>query len=423
MTTVGKALDQVIRDLPVVSKSGKIINIKEMQPCETHFEFKQKRTRLGKKLAEGGHGEVYEGCNETKTVCNEVAKVVYISSSDTRRTFQMEYFLTYLAGSKDLAPMLYSVHSCRSGKRFAGWMIQERWDGPVDRLVSNPKLVERAGGLPSIWDKIIKVVSEMHKIGIWHQDLFVKNMLYRFKRDGQLQVCVTDFGLAVPFHFQMKQSRGRPSIHPDMPVFAAYDLSTLLFGRSQGDPEQWFDAMLETDNAEHRKTVEGLIHKHYHEKVPMKYINVAAHQRVKNYPPEVFSRLMSAKWTGKTSRLEDPRPYIKKDVLTNSSQLYGTVYGRLPELVMRYFTETDDEGRSVIDSHFPWANVVTEDKHSLTLTLNIQAHLFKQNGVVDEKFFNLVKRYNLDVFPTAEPKTPSPQKTPSPASCRSSQIN
>jgi tRNA A-37 threonylcarbamoyl transferase component Bud32 len=169
-----------------------------------------------KPLAAGGYAKIFEVCTSDYFFrqCPYVAKVQNLSDEkdvfdETKfRKFQLEVAITHQAARKKFGVPIVDAWTCHGRK--IGVMILEKWQGS---LMSLPRYSLGEEEVASL----IALFSKMHNSGIFHQDLFNKNILFRVKGEVY-EFAVTDFGLALPLE------KSAP------PLIRALDIASFFYG-------------------------------------------------------------------------------------------------------------------------------------------------------------------------------------------------
>lgn len=173
--------------------SLKNIPVKKQTDC-THFE--RWRVNKKKKFGEGTYGHVYEAC-ENETDCKFIAKEIlfYEDPNDAmyedkwfHNLFVAECMITEFAGTHGFGVPVQSYFLCDRGRK--GVMIQDKFDGTLDRL----KSLTVEDGV-----QLIHMLKKMHTAGIFHNDLFAKNVMYKNIQADNRAIRFIDFGLSVAF--------------------------------------------------------------------------------------------------------------------------------------------------------------------------------------------------------------------------------
>lgn len=171
-----------------------------------------------KVLGAGTYGTVHIGCSFKDGVtdhaqCGYAVKIITIETRDRPgipyRMFINEAIASIRASNATIGPTIFDIFTCTSSSDLHGVIIMERFDGSLHGVHLDNRHMT----------KIIHMVNYMHQaLGIYHGDLFLKNMLYKATPEGT-RFAITDFGTAVVWH-----ERSVP------PQVACYDIVSLLCG-------------------------------------------------------------------------------------------------------------------------------------------------------------------------------------------------
>lgn len=184
-------------------------------PSSVVEEHKMDANRVGdflvlmddEKIQEGGYGAIYPAVLanqlQSSSSCIFVAKV--ITEAD-EASFEYEVALSVKAGTRGYGPKIHA-HKLDCLRRL-GFLIMDRWQGDMDdqQLYDSQELEE-----------MLRQMDKMHQDGVFHQDLYLRNVLYRH-RNGRREFCITDYGLA----FQLDA--------PVIGTLRAADAASLIYG-------------------------------------------------------------------------------------------------------------------------------------------------------------------------------------------------
>ncbi len=184
-------------------------SVNRIAPAVLHDDkieyFQNFRILLHKKrIEEGGYGSVYPALHTIHTEKKYVAKVIKISN---QQDFLLECSLSVRAGKMGYGPKVFAYYYTPVEE--TGIIIMERWDGDMDKKFLS---AEELGGL-------LNVVHKMHDDGVFHHDLYMRNILHRTNpHNSTREFCVTDYGLAYPLETPMSKD------------LQAADLASLVYG-------------------------------------------------------------------------------------------------------------------------------------------------------------------------------------------------
>lgn len=185
--------------------------------------------QTNEKIAEGAYGKVYRACRG-KDCSHFIAKEILFYDGEPEdmpfdyewywRHFVAESQMTQFGARHNFAVPLYDYFLCgENGNR--GVMLMEKYDGDIIKY-SKTKLNERDV------TQILGKIQAMHDSGIWHGDLYTKNVVYKVKqgRPDAIDFRFIDFGLSIPFgtsqvpaearavdYMSLASSLGRPSLY------------------------------------------------------------------------------------------------------------------------------------------------------------------------------------------------------------------
>lgn len=134
-------------------------------------------------LQEGGYGKVYAASNTHFPNKSYVAKVLDVTNVES---FQLECAISVRAGRNGYGPIVHAYFHCPT--KHVGVVIMDRWEGDMDQ--ENLHSCELEG--------LLNVVRLMHEDGIFHQDLYMRNILHRPhpSRHDIREFCIADYGLS-----------------------------------------------------------------------------------------------------------------------------------------------------------------------------------------------------------------------------------
>lgn len=181
------------------------------------------QARIDELVGSGTYGKVYAACDSTS--CKYVMKMVKISDKASLKNFQLEASITVRASKKGFGPKVIGKPFICNKKR-TGVIVMDRWDGPLGKQISYREL-----------GKLLKLVDRMHKEGIFHQDLFNRQILVKGEYTGpksDRKMCISDYGMAFPF----KGTTRLPNF------LRACDIMGLVFGHYSERNPNWFGASL-----------------------------------------------------------------------------------------------------------------------------------------------------------------------------------
>lgn len=186
------------------------------QPSEQHLLdeirfFDDYEILMDRCLEEGGYGSLHPVVSRSRTGAAGnnsnpmVAKVM--KDLNSKDFFDFECAICVRAGQKGYGPQMQTCYYSDALK--TGVIIMDRWDGDMDK-----KAV-----LPSDVPALMRCVKRMHDDGIFHHDLYFRNVLYRVNPiTKKKSFAITDFGLALPLAGQVP------------PNLRAADIASLVFG-------------------------------------------------------------------------------------------------------------------------------------------------------------------------------------------------
>jgi serine/threonine protein kinase len=181
-------------------------NIDDVSDIQIYGQCDQFENKLGEFVRKnkintsvGSFGEIWTVCYKKSNLnleehaeCPYVGKYIKLPSVSSLQAFKIEVAIAKLAFEHDFGPRVLSHFIC--GKTRYGGLIMDRWA---------PKPACDLDLLPSDYTTIFKKINEMHSIGIFHQDLFLKNILYIKKNikkgTSKYSFSITDYGLSIPF--------------------------------------------------------------------------------------------------------------------------------------------------------------------------------------------------------------------------------
>lgn len=156
-------------------------------------------------IEKGGYGSIYAVTHDFFRQNKYVAKIVDVTNL---QQFQLECVMCVRAGKMSYGPIVHAYFHCPQKEK--GVIIMDRWKGDMDKKEFHHNELE----------DLLDVVQKMHNDGIFHNDLYTRNILYRTHptKTDRLEFCVADYGLA--FHLKTEV----PS------VLRAADLASLVYG-------------------------------------------------------------------------------------------------------------------------------------------------------------------------------------------------
>lgn len=152
--------------------------------CETGYFLKKGSNTT---FDVGAYGSISEVC--LKSDCKYVVKLIPLSHQKIYKTFLREALIAPLMAKYGIGPKIHDVFTCLN----AGYIIMDKWEGSIRKLTGQNLLTN--SHLSTICDTIVK----MHDKGVIHGDLHTANVLFRRKRNGEYEFCITDFGLSLYF--------------------------------------------------------------------------------------------------------------------------------------------------------------------------------------------------------------------------------
>lgn len=159
---------------------------------------------VGRFIAEGGMGAVYEGVN--RDIGRRVAiKFLHLSISEDPQNitqFENEARITASLGHRNIVDVL-DMGVTSSGMFY---IVMEYLHG-----TELSELIHQAVRLPYPWAtditiQILEALSQVHALGIVHRDLKPENVRLVQQRDGTMSVKILDFGVSCLGH------RGKPDL-------------------------------------------------------------------------------------------------------------------------------------------------------------------------------------------------------------------
>ena len=188
---------------------------------------------LRESIGRGGNGEVSMYCHDNK--CDYVAKNVTINDDGDRRAFVTESHISKYAGDHGFAPKVYDWFHC--AQRGVGVLVMDRLSCTMTERAYMLKKCGEPNATPDIIAKcaslrdarglseaqmlgtLLTAVNAMHLSGIFHMDLYTKNVMLTHLRYAK----IIDFGMAVATSHELD------------PRLRALDYATLLFGMPDED--------------------------------------------------------------------------------------------------------------------------------------------------------------------------------------------
>ena len=155
--------------------------------CKVYNDFRVTDVALG----EGSYGKVSEACKGTD--CDYVAKEITFDFSRfgakyVYNIFFGEALMTKRAGANGYGIPVHGFFLCDGGKK--GVIVMDRYSGDLHQIRRQLNWTELK--------KVLDLVIKMHKDGVLHRDLFLKNIMYNDTTKGR-KYAIIDFGLAIAF--------------------------------------------------------------------------------------------------------------------------------------------------------------------------------------------------------------------------------
>ena len=156
--------------------------------CEVYDRFRVTTQLLG----QGSYGKIWTACRDGQ--CTEyVAKDITFDFSRypaqyAYRLFFAECLMTQFAGQQGIGIPIHAFFLCDEGRR--GVVIMDRFEKDLERIQTQ-----------LTWEdmkSLLTKVTALHRAGILHRDLFLKNTMYRTVQ-GVRDIRIIDFGLAIAF--------------------------------------------------------------------------------------------------------------------------------------------------------------------------------------------------------------------------------
>jgi serine/threonine protein kinase len=155
-------------------------------------------------LGQGSYGRVVTACQNED--CDFIAKQISFDFSRypeeyVYNLFFAECLITQFAGREGFGIPVDKFFLCVSEH-------QNGWFGPTDRTQKGIMIMQKYDkDLETIkhdlnWDdmkQLLDKVTQMHRSGILHRDLFLKNTMCRLYEDGKKDIRIIDYGLSVAF--------------------------------------------------------------------------------------------------------------------------------------------------------------------------------------------------------------------------------
>lgn len=155
-----------------LSYNSKLKQMKNLPRTSCESRFKIEPIMIGK----GMNGEIYE-TNNPKVV----VKIVRIFNDDTN--FKKEVELTKKVGLENIGPLVYDAFICKN--RFqekAGFLFIERFfNGFNDwytKFITGNSLKKSKESIESLYQVLLEILKDAHKINIVHYDIFPKNIMF-----------------------------------------------------------------------------------------------------------------------------------------------------------------------------------------------------------------------------------------------------
>jgi len=186
-----------------------IDNIKQSTTPEDKYNCLQYQNYYTNRqpFAAGTYGSIHDVCKDAALQeCPYVAKVIHFRDNCSHQSFFVEQAISKRASDKGYGVPVLDSFFCND--RETGVIIYEKFDNDLVNFAITP------AHLSSLLEK----VHDMHDDGIFHQDLFTKNVLYKKHADNTIDIRITDFGLSIPVETKLDA------------VLRACDLVTILYG-------------------------------------------------------------------------------------------------------------------------------------------------------------------------------------------------
>lgn len=151
----------------------------DREKCKEKWSF-------GKEIGSGSYGSIREACSNSR--CENVVKVVDISSKRTYEAFNRDYTFLKRLQNSGIVPKLEDYWTCDN----IGFLVIERFTGDVARLITEEK--DRFIIPSRILKKMQNIIKQLSDRRIIHGDLKPDQFLYK---NGN--VVLTDFGTALDY--------------------------------------------------------------------------------------------------------------------------------------------------------------------------------------------------------------------------------
>lgn len=185
------------------------------QSCELAFH----NHKTGKALGKGAYGTVYELCESKHNrqfkdpKCPFVLKVQsFEPKHDFVEQFQHEIKTQIIVNERlGITPAVYDAWYCRpTARRINAFIVMERMDGDlVHYLKQNARRLSN-DFIHNLVNTIKSYTNQLHRVGIKHNDIADRNILYKRQPDGRLRFVLSDWGLSMyVFHRQRDRRDGR----------------------------------------------------------------------------------------------------------------------------------------------------------------------------------------------------------------------
>lgn len=188
-----------------------ISTILRPRPSSSKYAIAEKQ----KSLIEGGQATIFAATPRSECC---IAKV---GLHDDWSEFVLECRLAVRAGQLGYGPVVRDWWMDKSN--MSSVLIIERWESDLDECASIT--------IDEVTD-IFKLIAAMHADGVFHHDLYSRNVLWRHlptndnSSNPKRTFCITDFGLAFPMR---DNKRAIP------PILRAADYASLIFGTYDDD--------------------------------------------------------------------------------------------------------------------------------------------------------------------------------------------
>lgn len=195
--------------------------------------LKKYHIRVGQtKLGEGSYGSVWEAC--TPATCSVVAKRIEIPATMSYiQSFWFEVLVGRRAGRLKYGPRIHRAFTCPSDRRgyITGYIIMQK---------VGKSLYDHIGAVD--WHALSDTIQLMHDDGVYHQDLFSRNICLKRKGNGYY---IIDWGAAIKYD---------PGQLPNLMIAA--DWAGLMYGmparlRGKYHSKDLYDKVIERELKSH----------------------------------------------------------------------------------------------------------------------------------------------------------------------------